>query len=76
MLVIIILILFDCPVKIYNCFINKSLLDEVGLVIPANILMKVVLPVPFSPNITTISESVKSPLSIASLNGPKAEYYY
>ena len=72
MLVIIILILFDCPVKIDN----KSLLDEVGLVIPANILMKVVLPVPFSPNITTISESVKSPLSIASLNGPKAEYYY
>ena len=72
MLVIIILILFDCPVKIDN----KSLLDEVGLVIPASILMKVVLPVPFSPNITTISESVKSPLSIASLNGPKAEYYY
>lgn len=33
-------------------------------VIPANILMSVVFPVPFSPNITIISESEKSPSSI------------
>ncbi|RKP17646.1 hypothetical protein ROZALSC1DRAFT_16140, partial [Rozella allomycis CSF55] len=41
-----------------------------GCPIPASILIKVVFPVPFSPNITTISESEKDPDSISSLNDP------
>jgi len=38
---------------------------------PANILMKVVLPVPFSPNITTISESRNEPALTCSLHTHK-----
>jgi len=34
---------------------------------PASILMKVVLPVPFCPSMTMISESVNSPASTLSL---------
>ena len=34
-----------------------------GLSMPASMRMKVVLPVPFSPSITMISESVNSPAS-------------
>ena len=37
---------------------------------PASILMKVVLPVPFSPSITRISLSVKEPSSTSSLKEP------
>ena len=37
---------------------------------PASILMKVVLPVPFSPSITRISLSVKDPSSTSSLKLP------
>ncbi|ODQ64344.1 hypothetical protein NADFUDRAFT_26880, partial [Nadsonia fulvescens var. elongata DSM 6958] len=37
---------------------------------PANIRQKVVLPVPFSPIITIISESEKSPASIFNLKSP------
>ncbi|EDR08215.1 uncharacterized protein LACBIDRAFT_250088, partial [Laccaria bicolor S238N-H82] len=38
---------------------------------PAKSRTKVVFPVPFSPNITIISESVKLPASTVSLNDPK-----
>mmetsp|Transcript_44486 Transcript_44486/g.144411 ORF Transcript_44486/g.144411 Transcript_44486/m.144411 type:complete len:208 (-) Transcript_44486:1200-1823(-) len=37
---------------------------------PANILMKVVLPVPFSPSMTRISEPEKEPASTCSVNVP------
>ncbi|OBA22398.1 hypothetical protein METBIDRAFT_38783 [Metschnikowia bicuspidata var. bicuspidata NRRL YB-4993] len=37
---------------------------------PAKILQNVVLPVPFSPNITKISELVKSPFSTVNLKSP------
>mmetsp|Transcript_9373 Transcript_9373/g.28173 ORF Transcript_9373/g.28173 Transcript_9373/m.28173 type:complete len:204 (+) Transcript_9373:2587-3198(+) len=39
-----------------------------GFSMPASSLMKVVLPVPFSPSITIISESVKAPSSTLSTN--------
>ncbi|KAF8867116.1 hypothetical protein BDZ45DRAFT_700103 [Acephala macrosclerotiorum] len=42
-----------------------------GFKAPARSLQKVVLPVPFSPIMTMISESVKSPDSMLSLNSPR-----
>jgi len=41
-----------------------------GLSIPASMRMKVVLPVPFSPSMTKISESVNSPASTSSEKAP------
>jgi len=41
---------------------------------PANMRMNVVLPVPFSPNITTISLSVNSPVSICDFRGRMRVY--
>ena len=41
-----------------------------GANLPASILINVVLPVPFSPNMTMISESVNCPPSIFSENEP------
>ena len=44
-----------------------------GVSLPANILIKVVFPVPFSPNITTISESVNWPFSTFISNEPEED---
>ncbi|KEQ72016.1 hypothetical protein M436DRAFT_49945 [Aureobasidium namibiae CBS 147.97] len=48
-------------------FIGGTLLVPSGFSAPASILQKVVFPVPFSPIMTRISESVNSPGSIFSL---------
>ncbi len=50
----------------------RSIPDPVsGSSFPAIILMKVVLPVPFSPNMTRISESENCPASTSKLRGEK-----
>ena len=49
---------------------RSHLPPESGCILPANIRMNVVFPVPFSPNITMISESVNSPGAIVSSNSP------
>ncbi|ODQ57663.1 hypothetical protein WICANDRAFT_35367, partial [Wickerhamomyces anomalus NRRL Y-366-8] len=53
--------------EMFNFGTSKSL--SAGMA-PANNLQNVVLPVPFSPIITKISESLKSPFSICNLKSP------
>ncbi|ODQ78910.1 hypothetical protein BABINDRAFT_172165 [Babjeviella inositovora NRRL Y-12698] len=51
-------------------FIFGAVLPSSGEIAPANNLQKVVLPVPFSPIMTMISESVKSPAWIFKWKSP------
>ncbi|ELU16174.1 hypothetical protein CAPTEDRAFT_97664 [Capitella teleta] len=53
----------------YGCRGNDSPPSS-GCRRPASILMNVVFPVPFSPNMTMISESVNSPASMDNLKEP------
>ncbi|EJC97681.1 uncharacterized protein FOMMEDRAFT_137569 [Fomitiporia mediterranea MF3/22] len=52
------------------CFKNVCLSVSTSGVSPASSLTNVVLPIPFSPSMTMISESVNAPSSTVSLNDP------
>ena len=57
------------PAESHQCNLSPS---SSGFSLPASRRMKVVFPVPFSPNKTTISDSVKSPPSTCSVKLPEA----